>query len=285
MKYNFIFDKEFDKNNLFELSEMERFVVLATILGGHNAIFYGYKPERLIKAIKALRENFSTFEEVPLTTSIVGFCGGGPNLSKGYITKADGGYLYMKDLLDFRTSVLQMAVVPMREKKINLCRDGLAVQYPADFQLIATTRTCDCGNYLTTDKVCLCSARSVRQYWNKGKSIIEKCGIVYFCKEDDTRCNFSRDELRTKLSICWDFHVKKSYLGSKKNQEIDSVEQVEFTSEAKELFSDLRKTTSYSEEILLNIAKVARTLADINRHSLVFARDVMYAKKWYAPLM
>lgn len=53
MKYNFVYDTDVLKN-LINLSAEEIDVVLATLIGSHNAIFYGHKPERLVDAIKKL---------------------------------------------------------------------------------------------------------------------------------------------------------------------------------------------------------------------------------------
>lgn len=56
MKYNFVYDTEILEKTMCELSDDEVKIVLATVIGQHNAIFYGYKPERLIKAIKNICE-------------------------------------------------------------------------------------------------------------------------------------------------------------------------------------------------------------------------------------
>lgn len=53
MKYNFVYDTDVLKN-LINLSAEEIDVVLATLIGSHNAIFYGHEPERLVDAIKKL---------------------------------------------------------------------------------------------------------------------------------------------------------------------------------------------------------------------------------------
>lgn len=57
MKYNFVYDADFLKKNSLYLTEEEKNIVFATIVGKHNAIFYGYKPERLVEAIKKLTSN------------------------------------------------------------------------------------------------------------------------------------------------------------------------------------------------------------------------------------
>ena len=55
MKYKFIFDKEISDSFIY-LSDEEKRIVLATVLGTHCAIFYGHNPERLCEAIGRLTE-------------------------------------------------------------------------------------------------------------------------------------------------------------------------------------------------------------------------------------
>lgn len=56
MKYRFTHDAEYLKTHIVDLSENEMLAVLCTVLGGHNAEFYGYKTERIDNAIKLLEE-------------------------------------------------------------------------------------------------------------------------------------------------------------------------------------------------------------------------------------
>lgn len=60
-KYKFVYDTDIDEK-LCHLSLDEIKIVLAVVLGKHNAIFYGYKPERLVKAIS--RINGEPIEEL-----------------------------------------------------------------------------------------------------------------------------------------------------------------------------------------------------------------------------
>lgn len=83
MKYNFVYDKEF-RSRFAELSKEEIMVVLSTIVGHHNAIFWGYKPERLVNAIEKLCDcPFVNVKE------------------DGYVEKANGGVLYTPTLDSF----------------------------------------------------------------------------------------------------------------------------------------------------------------------------------------
>ena len=85
MKYNFVYDTDFLEKNSLYITEEEMNVVFATIVGKHNAIFYGYKPERLIDAIKKLTSNYPFVEISNLSTI------------EDDLHKSNGGILYMKD--------------------------------------------------------------------------------------------------------------------------------------------------------------------------------------------
>lgn len=85
MKYNFVYDTDFLEKNRFYLSKEEVEVVFATVVGKHNAIFYGYKPERLVEAIKKLT-SFNPFVETSEASSV----------GKKY-EESQGGILHIKD--------------------------------------------------------------------------------------------------------------------------------------------------------------------------------------------
>ena len=54
MKYHFVYDEAYLALRDLQLSEEECKIVLATVIGNHNALFYGHKPERLVNKIKKL---------------------------------------------------------------------------------------------------------------------------------------------------------------------------------------------------------------------------------------
>lgn len=56
MKYKFVIPPNV-ASKMLDLSEEEVRIVLATVIGHHNAIFWGYKPERLANAVRCLSNN------------------------------------------------------------------------------------------------------------------------------------------------------------------------------------------------------------------------------------
>ena len=101
------------------------------------------------------------------TSSVEGMCGGGLHCRPGEISLAHNGVLFLDEAAEFKTSVLQMLRVPIENGTITICRAGRTTVYPARFQLLVATNPCPCGNYGSSSKICLCSMKSVEQYWRK----------------------------------------------------------------------------------------------------------------------
>lgn len=132
------------------------------------------------------------------TASIEGICGGGPNCRPGEITLAHNGVLFLDEAAEFRSSILQMLRVPLENKSITLSRAGRCTTYPANFQLIMATNPCPCGNYGSKDKICLCSAKSVEQYWKKlSGPLLDRVPIkIHIDPSEGEREEYSLEELQ-----------------------------------------------------------------------------------------
>ncbi|MCK9170451.1 MAG: YifB family Mg chelatase-like AAA ATPase [Treponema sp.] len=107
------------------------------------------------------------FRQPHQTATIQGMCGGGPSCIPGEISLAHNGVLFLDEAAEFRSSVLQMLRVPIESGSVTLARAGRSTVYPASFQLLMAANPCPCGNFGSKTRVCLCSARSVEQYWKK----------------------------------------------------------------------------------------------------------------------
>lgn len=133
------------------------------------------------------------------TASIGGICGGGPNCRPGEITLAHNGVLFLDEAAEFRSSVLQMLRVPLENKSITLSRAGRTTTYPANFQLLLAMNPCPCGNYGSSQKICLCSAQSVDLYWKKlGGPLLDRVPIrLHIDPEEGERKTYSLEELQS----------------------------------------------------------------------------------------
>lgn len=133
------------------------------------------------------------------TASIEGICGGGPNCRPGEITLAHNGVLFLDEAAEFRSSVLQMLRVPLENKCITLSRAGRSTTYPANFQLLLALNPCPCGNYGSSQKICLCSQKSVDLYWKKlGGPLLDRVPIrLHIDPSEGERKTYSLEELQS----------------------------------------------------------------------------------------
>ena len=56
---------------------------------------------------------------------------------------------------------------PLEERKVSISRAKIAVDFPANFMLIASMNPCPCGYYNHPSKECVCDVAAVRRYLNK----------------------------------------------------------------------------------------------------------------------
>ena len=101
------------------------------------------------------------------TASIEGICGGGIHCRPGEVSLAHNGVLFLDEAAEFRSAVLQMLRVPVESGSMAISRAGRTTVYPAEFQLLMATNPCPCGNYGSETKLCLCSMKTIEQYWRK----------------------------------------------------------------------------------------------------------------------
>lgn len=132
------------------------------------------------------------------TASIEGICGGGSNCRPGEISLAHNGVLFLDEAAEFISSVLQMLRVPLENKTITLSRAGRCTTYPANFQLLMACNPCPCGNFGSKDKICLCSAKSVEQYWKKFSApLLDRVPIRLHIDQSEERKEYTLEDLQS----------------------------------------------------------------------------------------
>ena len=101
------------------------------------------------------------------TISDIALVGGGSIPQPGEISLAHNGVLFLDELPEFRRTVLEVMRQPLEERKVSISRAKVAVDFPANFMLIASMNPCPCGYYNHPNKACVCDPAMVRRYLNK----------------------------------------------------------------------------------------------------------------------
>ena len=224
------------------------------------------------------------FRQPHQTCSIEGMCGGGPNCKCGEISLAHNGTLFLDEAGEFRSSVLQMLRVPLESHSITLCKAGRTTVYPADFQLVMAVSPCPCGNLGVKDRICLCSAKSIEQYWKKFSApLLDRIAIRVDENNDTEELVFTQTELRSMIKRAFEAQHERNVYNEQMNlEQIDKLAPL--NKESIKYLESLLWKRSFSFGQITNIRKVARTIADMRGFKDIALDDVKRAEKLMAPL-
>ena len=81
-----------------------------------------------------------------------GLVGGGSPLRPGEVSLAHHGVLFLDELAEFKSSVLQGIRQPMESGSVMLTRADGNVTFPARFVLVAASNPCPCGYFGDEEK-------------------------------------------------------------------------------------------------------------------------------------
>ena len=97
--------------------------------------------------------------------SMAGLIGGGSGLAlPGEISRAHHGVLFLDELAEFQTPVLQALRQPLESGRVSITRSAGSVTYPARFTLIAATNPCPCGWAGDDRRACRCTPAAIDTY-------------------------------------------------------------------------------------------------------------------------
>ena len=98
------------------------------------------------------------------TVSYAGLVGGGNVPRPGEISLAHRGVLFLDELPEFGTKLLEMLRQPLEDRKLTISRSSGSVTFPANFMLIAAQNPCPCGYFGDPVKECTCTPAMVTRY-------------------------------------------------------------------------------------------------------------------------
>lgn len=208
------------------------------------------------------------------TISAAGLTGGGANyIRPGEISLASGGVLFLDELPEFRTDVLEILREPLEEKKVHITRAKGDYTFPASFQLIAAMNPCKCGYFPNFNK-CTCTKQSVKNYLSKvSQPLLDRIDICVQIKEvpfkdiSDSRKNESSESIRSRVERVHEIQKNRyinevfSYNHQIPSKKIDTYCKLDESgfSFMEKMFEDASLTARTYHRIL----KVARTIADM----------------------
>ena len=93
--------------------------------------------------------------------------GAGRRVKPGEISLEHNGILFLDELPEFNTGVIESLRQPLETKKVLISRSGAHIEYPANFQLIAAMNPCKCGYLNDSFKACSRAPSCATSYQSK----------------------------------------------------------------------------------------------------------------------
>lgn len=98
------------------------------------------------------------------TISHAGLVGGGNWPQPGEISLAHKGVLFLDEIVEFPTRVLEVMRQPLEDRVVTISRAQGSLTFPANFQLVGAMNPCPCGYYGDPVKACTCSSSMITRY-------------------------------------------------------------------------------------------------------------------------
>jgi len=210
------------------------------------------------------------------TISDVALVGGGGHPQPGEISLAHHGVLFLDELPEFKRTVLEVMRQPMEERKVTISRAKIALDFPANFMLIASMNPCPCGYYNHPHKECSCAPGVVQKYLNKiSGPLLDRIDLhvevtpVEFDELTTIKNDEKSNKIRDRVIVARNIQINrfKQIEGMYSNAQMNSKmlkELCQLDQNATLLVKKAMDKLNLSARAYDRILKVSRTIADLD---------------------
>lgn len=222
------------------------------------------------------------------TVSAAGLSGGGTSPRPGEISLAHNGVLFLDELPEFRSDVLEVLRQPLEDGEVTVSRVAGTVTYPSRFMLVVAMNPCKCGWYGHPSGRCRCTERDVRRYHSKISGplldridlIVEVPALDY--EELSRRSSAERSaDIKKRVNAAREIQRRRfggdgtmcnAHIGSREMSEICALD-AEGEALMHAAFDSMRLSARSYDRIL----RVARTIADLDGQETISPEHVAEA--------
>jgi magnesium chelatase family protein len=204
------------------------------------------------------------------TTSDIAIVGGGAKPMPGEVSLSQNGVLFLDELMEFDSRVLQSLREPMEDRKITISRANGSVTFPANFQLLAATNPCRCGYLFSGNRQCNCREVLVENLYRKIIGpFLDRVSIEIETRQNNHGFLLSTPEKNTEYwknkvteaynrMIFRNSNIPNSMLPSK------NILQIYTDNKYENLISSYTKKMLLSNRGLINTLRLGVTIMDFN---------------------
>ncbi len=211
--------------------------------------------------------------------------GAGRRVRPGEISLAHNGVLFLDELPEFNSAVIESLRQPMETREVMISRSGTHVTYPANFQLIAAMNPCKCGYLDDPLKACNKAPICASSYQSKiSGPILDRFDL--HIEVGNSQEHYSYDQVlnatEEEPSIEVAKRVKAAHLmqaeryegyNIRLNNSLDGQLLVDYAipvDDGREMLNDAAKKFRLSMRAYNRVLRVARTIADLGNSKWVY---------------
>lgn len=222
------------------------------------------------------------------SATMAGLVGGGRPVRPGEISLAHNGILFLDELSEFSSAVLQSIRQPMESGSVSLTRADGSIQFPARFVLIAASNPCPCGYFGDEAHSCECTHAQIRAYQARiGGPLIDRIDLHMDIRRIPPhevvqgRPGKSSAELREGVLMAREFATWRISKDAEAQQGHDSGGGLEvlrsFDEDAKLFLQQMAAAYDLSGRAIVRTAGIARTIGDLSLDEQVRSSHVAEA--------
>ena len=210
------------------------------------------------------------------TISHAGLVGGGNWPHPGEISLAHRGVLFLDELPEFSSKVLEVLRQPLEDKVVTISRAQGSLTFPANFQLAAAMNPCPCGYYGDPTRPCTCSSTTVTRYQKRiSGPLMDRIDIhiqvprVEYQKLRELKPGESSAEVRARVEAARERQrVRFGGTGIASNADMRPAQIRQYCAldeECQTLMKTAMRQLQLTARAYHRVLKLARTIADLAR--------------------
>ncbi|MDR1003009.1 MAG: YifB family Mg chelatase-like AAA ATPase [Oscillospiraceae bacterium] len=214
--------------------------------------------------------------------------GGGANPNPGEISLSHHGVLFLDEIAEFPSHILESLRQPIEDKCVSLSRVSYRVTFPCNFQLIAAMNPCKCGFFGDSTHKCTCSESSVERYLSKiSGPILDRFDLhvevsaVKFSDLSGNSVSEDSESIRERVLAARNIQTERfAGTGISCNSDMPPnmiKEFCEMDDGAMKVLEKSFKAYSFSARTYDKVRKVARTIADLDNSEIILQNHLTEA--------
>ena len=234
------------------------------------------------------------FRDPHHSASMAALVGGGARARPGEISLAHGGVLFLDELAEFTKPVLDALRQPLETGHVVVARANHHVTYPARFQLVAAMNPCRCGYLVDPSRACARAPECGRAYCARVSGpMLDRFDMIIEVPEVSGQLLLDKTSAEPTVAVARRVAMARDFAADSRPQQEDPARAealddptAQLSDEARRLIELAIEKQSLSARGFHRVLRVARSIADLERHPQIERQHLAEALAYRAmPLL